>query len=150
VIHAVLDTNVLVSAFLIRLGPPRQILNAWQEGKFELVTSLPILQEVDEVLHRERIQRKYSLREDDIWAYLLLLTVQGIVVPPVPNVDVVSRDPADNKILSAALVGQAQFIVSGDNDLLALGAFGDTKIVTPREFLGEIAGGWQPTLPQIE
>lgn len=149
-IRAVLDTNVLVSAFINRLGAPRQILSAWQEGKFELVTSLPILQEVDEVLHRKHIQRKYLLGELDIWAYLLLLTVQGIVVPAVSDIEVISRDPADNKILSAALVGQAQFIVSGDHHLLDLGAFGGARIVTPRDFLAEIVGGWQPTLPQIE
>lgn len=148
-IRAVLDTNVLVSALINRLGASRQILNAWQEGKFELITSLPILQEVDEVLHRDHIQRKYLLEEDDIWAYLLLLTVLGIVVPEVPDIDVVSRDPADNKIVAAALVGQAQFIVSGDRHLLDLGAFGGANIVTPQEFLAEIVGGWQPTLPQI-
>jgi len=149
VIRAVLDTNVLVSAFINRHGAPRQILNAWQEGKFELVTSLPILQEADEVLHRKHIQRKYRLGELDIWTYLLLLTVRGIVVPAVPDIDVISRDPADNKILATALVGQAQFIVSGDDHLLELSAFGGARIVTPKEFATEIVGGWQPTLPQI-
>ena len=148
-IRAVLDTNVLISAFIIRHGAPRHIFNAWREGKFELVTSLPILQEVDDVLHRPNIQRKYALGEDDIYAYLLLLGAQAIVVPVLPDIGAVSADPKDDSVLACALVGQAQFVISGDHHLLDLGAFAGAQIVTPREFATKVVGGWQPTLPQI-
>ncbi len=80
-IRAVLDTNVLISALINRRGPSRHIFKAWQEGDFELVTSLPLLQELDRALHYDRIQRKYALGEDDIYTYILLLATQGTVVP---------------------------------------------------------------------
>lgn len=149
-IRAVLDSNVLISAFINRYGPSRHIFKAWQEGKFELVMSLPLLHELDSVLHYDRIQQKYALGEDDIYAYILLLGAQGAVMPMPSGIDAVSRDPADNKFLACALAGRAQFVVSGDQDLIDLGAFAGITIVTPRDFAIEILGGWQPTLPGIK
>lgn len=140
-IRAVLATNVLISAFINRHGPSRHIFNAWQEGKFELVTSLPLLQELDRALHYDRIQRKYALGEDDIYAYILLLGTQGTVVPMPLEISPMSRDPADDKFLACALVGRAQYVMSGHQDLLALGTFAGVKVVTPKHFATEILAG---------
>ena len=140
-IRVVLDTNILVSALINRHGAPRQILRAWQEGKFELVTSLPLLHELDRVLHYTRIQRKYELGDDDIYAYITLLGSQGTVVPALPQISRVSRDPTDDKFLSCALVGGAQFVVSGDQDLLELVTFAEIRMTTARDFLTELLRG---------
>ena len=148
-IRAVPDTCVLISAFINKKGPSRHIYEAWRGGKFELVTGLPLLEELDRALHYDRIMRKYALPEDDIYAYLLLLGAQAIVVPVLPDIGGVCADPEDDKFLACALVGQAQFVVSGDHDLLDVGAFAGARIVTPREFATEIVGGWQSSFPQM-
>ncbi len=148
-IRAVLDTNVLISAFINRHGAPRHIFKAWQEGKFEIVTSLPLLLELDRALHYDRILRNYALSEDDIYVYLLLLGTQTIVVPALPDIGGVCADPEDDKFLACALVGQAQFVVSGDPDLLDVGTFAGARIITPRDFATQVVGGWQSAFPQM-
>lgn len=148
-IRAVLDTNVLISAFINRHGAPRHIFKAWQEGKFEIVTSLPLLLELDTALHYDHILRKYALSEDDIYVYLLLFGTQTIVVPTLPDIGVVATHLADNKFLACAFVGRAQFVVSGDRDLLEVSAFAGVRIITPRDFATQVVGGWQPTFPQM-
>ncbi|MDQ3623269.1 MAG: putative toxin-antitoxin system toxin component, PIN family [Verrucomicrobiota bacterium] len=52
----------------------------------------------------------------------------------------ICRDPDDDLVLAAAVAGSCQYLVTGDNDLLVLGAFRDVKIVKPREFLNLLEG----------
>lgn len=149
-IRAVLDTNVLVSGLISPYGPSRHIFTTWQEGRFELVTSLPCLEELDRVLHYSRIQSKYQLAEDDIFAYILLISTPGDVVP-VPQVsNRICDDAGDDKFIVAAIAAEAQFVVSGDSDLLSMNGFAGIEIVTPRDFAIDVLGGWQPMLPGIE
>lgn len=63
-----------------------------------------------------------------------LITLAAIVVEPTETVDIV-RDPDDNRLIEAALAGDADVIVSGDQDLLTLQGVGNVRIVTPRDFL---------------
>jgi len=149
VTRAVLDTNVLVSAFINNYGPSRHIFKAWHQGKFELVTSLPCLQELDQVLRRPRLQRKYKLGDDDIYRYILFLATQATVVPAPRKATPICQDPDDDKFLLCALVGKAQVIVSGDPHLLEMNGVWDIAVVTPRDFAVTTVGGWQPTLPGI-
>jgi putative PIN family toxin of toxin-antitoxin system len=149
VIRAVLDTGALISAFINRHGPSRHIFEAWQESKLELVTSLPLLQELDGALHHDRIQLKYALGEDDVYAYILLLGTQGTVVRMPRGMSTLSGDLADNEFLACALAGRAQFIITGDDELLELGRFAGIRLITPRDFVIEILGSWQPMLPGL-
>jgi putative PIN family toxin of toxin-antitoxin system len=149
VTRAVLDTNVLVSALINRYGPPRHIFKAWRQGRFELITSLPCLLELEDVLRRPRIHHKYKLGEDDIYRYILLLGTQGTVVPVPEETSPMCRDPDDDKFLVCALVGQAQVIVSGDPDLVQMNGVAGVAVVTPRDFAVATLGGWQPALPGL-
>lgn len=63
-----------------------------------------------------------------------LITLASIVVEPTETVDVV-RDPDDNRLIEAALAGDADVVVTGDQDLLILQAVGKVRIMTPRDFL---------------
>ena len=127
-----LDTNVLVSAVLFG-GLPQGLVEQAFRGEYELVTSEAVLDELEEVL-RESFARPplvaRALREE-------LASISDISRPqPIPRV---SRDPADDMVLAAALGGHADAIVTGDKDLLDLGAFEGMPILTTRQALAKLA-----------
>lgn len=140
-LRAVLDANVFVSALIRPKGPPGLIpLRLLKDRSFELVISPAILAEVRRCLAYPRV-RKYliaSEEELDLWVASLGLIadqVEGRV-----RIKAVAKDPDDDKYISAALEGLAQFIVSGDDHLLALKHYEDVRIVTPRVFLDLLRG----------
>jgi putative PIN family toxin of toxin-antitoxin system len=126
------DTNVLVSALIKKEGKPAQILRHLDE--LELVTAEEILAELEEVLHRPHIQRKYQLTDEDIHEYLARLRAASTIVPLHTTVDAVV-DPDDNKFVACALDGGAGYIVSGDPHLLDLQEYQRIRILTPAVFL---------------
>lgn len=148
-IRSVLDTNVLVSAFIRPGGPPRRILAAWRHGEFELITCVPLLRELNRVLHYPRLQGKYGLREGDIFAYLGLLRIRGTIVAIPDEIPRVCSDPTDDKLLACALVSQASHLVTGNRHVLVLDTIGPAQIVTPNAFATVVLGGWPPPLPGI-
>ncbi len=127
----VLDTNVLVSALIAKEGPPGLLLAAVRRGDFTLVSSTYQIEELREVLGRDRL--KPYIRPEEASDLLYNLESLGVVVSELPNVDI-SPDPKDAPILATGIAGQADLIVSGDKkDMLALDHIGDIPIVTPRE-----------------
>lgn len=133
-IVAVLDTNLIVSATLIRGGNEDRILRAWQAGKYMLVLSDPILQEVGRILFYEKIRSRQWMTGDDIERLLRRLAESAIMVPGKQEVRV-CRDPCDDKFLAAALEGKAHYIVSGDRDLTHIKTYRGVRIIPPRQFL---------------
>lgn len=130
----VLDSNVFVSALIRTAGAPAQVLSLQRAGSFELVTSTALIAELSDVLARPRVARVIHATPTEIRDSLAYL--QTFAVPADPTVSVtVCRDPADNRVLEAALAVAADYIVSGDQDLLVLGAFEGIPIVTPARFL---------------
>lgn len=77
---------------------------------------------------------KYHLDRDELEATIQIMANRGILVHIVTQVDV-CRDPDDNVILSLALDGKADYIVSGDKDLLDISSFRNIPIIKPVEFL---------------
>jgi len=133
-IRAVLDTNVLVSNLLCP-GPSRTLVS--QAGAtFQLVLSSPILAEVDDVLRRPRIVRKLHLTEENRNAYLdRLRLLSAPLVPGLLEIDPFEPDPKDTPLLACSLEGHADYLVTGDQALLNLSTYHDTKIASPRAFL---------------
>ena len=116
-------TRIFLSAQRSRnLVPPYQLLTLWQNGRFTLLTSEEQCAEVDDVLHRPHIAEKYGLSEEDIASLFLLADTLGVRVALRRRLPLRVRDPKDEHILAAALGGKADYIVTGDDDLLALGA----------------------------
>ncbi len=111
-----LDTNVWVSAFINPSGAPAQLRHAWHEGRYETVFSLPLLEEIVDVLTRPRIIHKYPITIADIEGLLRLLIERGIFVVPTGSVHE-CRDPDDDLILETAILGQAQYAVTRDDDI---------------------------------
>lgn len=131
-IRAVLDTNVLVSAAIKKDSKPERILLASGEH-FTLLCSEYIRDEVDRVLSRRHIRKllpNAGYREQ----FVVLLEGSAEFVRTLTAVQV-SKDPKDNPVLACALDGKADYLVSGDRHLLALGTFKGIQIVTAEQFL---------------
>jgi putative PIN family toxin of toxin-antitoxin system len=132
--RAVLDTNVLISATLTPYGNPAKVLDAWRAERFDLLLSPPILEEVAEVIRRPHIRKRHGWSDEEIEAFLSGLATLGVVTAGELEVTVVAEDPDDNKFFACAVEGAADYIVSGDPDLLKIGTYQGIQIVTPRQF----------------
>ena len=136
-IKAVVDANVLISSVIAPLGHSRQIFNAWRDGAFLLVTSPGILEEVSRRLAHPRIANRYSISSEDRIAVFRLLKAESMITPGSRDVSV-TRDPTDDKVIAAALETGAEYIVTGDKDLLTLGKYEGVGILTPARFISAI------------
>lgn len=122
-----LDTNVLVSAVATRglcADVLREVLAA-----HDLIISRQVLDEVRRVL-----QTKFGATQDVIDDFVHLLQQDAILAGPGRIPDVELRDRADRLILGAAVASGADVLVTGDNELLELGAFEGVEIISPRQF----------------
>jgi putative PIN family toxin of toxin-antitoxin system len=138
-IRAVLDTNVLISAAVVKGGNPDRIVRQ-PPNPFEWLTSEYILSEVANVLSRKHIQGKYGNRVTPKRQQRFLKTARTVatVVEVTSSVSAVPDDLKDNPILACGKDGGADYIVTGDRHLLKLGRFEGIQIVTPAEFLATL------------
>lgn len=138
-LRVVIDTNVIVSGILSRKGTPAELLNAWRERRFLLLSSPAMIEEVGVVLRYQHIREKYPLVDEEVEQTISLLEYDALLVAGAVNVTgSVPADPADEKFLACALDGQADVIVSGDHHLLDLGVYRDIPIMTARQFLEQL------------
>lgn len=133
--RVVLDANIYVSALISTNGNPGRIISKWLDDEFELLVSTAILTEVLRVTEYERIQRKYGRVKENRLAFVQLLTAQGIMIEPTEVLAVVQNDESDNRYVECAVAGGADYIVTGDVHLLALGEYRGIIILTPAAFL---------------
>jgi putative PIN family toxin of toxin-antitoxin system len=111
----VIDTNIWIRTLLGgRITLP--VLKAWQDGKFQVVISQPLLDELDQVWQRPRLKK--HIKAEHATILLEQLRWRGIMVSP-STVPPHCRDPKDYPVLATAIDGQADAIVSGDADLRA-------------------------------
>ena len=127
----VFDTNVLISASLFSRSKPGQALR-WALRHGKVLMSMPLLQELEEVLRREKLQRYISSARREEFLEALIET--AVFLEPMEVIRG-CRDPKDDKVLELAISGKAQFIISGDQDLLTLTPFRGVEILRPEEFL---------------
>lgn len=138
-VRVVLDTNVLASATIVKEGAPSRIVQAWLQGEVELVTSPVLLQELADVLSRPRIQKYQWMATEEVAQLLTHLATVTILVSGQRLVRVITDDPDDDFVLSTALEGKVDYIVSGDRHLLNLGDYQGIQIVPPAEFFRTLA-----------
>ena len=129
-IRAVYDTNILVSAFIGK-GAPYKALNTVYEGKVRLILSPDILLEFEDVISRP----KFRYKETHIRKIITLIFQASLIVEPDIAVDIVKDDPTDNRIIEAAISGNAKYIVTGDKHLLSLKKIKGIEIITVKDFL---------------
>ncbi len=115
-VRAVIDTNIWVSALLNPFGFPAMLRKYFEEGKFQTVISEPMLLELAAVLARPRIREKYEITDNDIRELLILIEERSGHVLLAGDV-IVCRDRDDNLVIETAIKGQAQYIVTRDDDI---------------------------------
>jgi putative PIN family toxin of toxin-antitoxin system len=133
-VRVVADTNVIVSAFLWG-GTPRRLLDAVEKSKHELFTSRALITELEDVLLREKFAGR--LRKTRFTPAFLLsrYTQLATLIAPTETNTPGLRDRDDEAVLACALSARADLIVSGDDDLRALGSYRGIAIVSPAECL---------------
>jgi hypothetical protein len=138
-IRVVLDVNVLVSALISPNGAPGQVLDMWRAEQFLVLTSEAILVELEGVLRRPRLRGRYRLIDDDVSRLLRGLRRFTIAVTAGASAAAV-RDPDDAALLNCAAAGGADYIVTGDKDLLSLSEYEGALIIPPAEFVRTLSG----------
>lgn len=111
-----LDTNIWVSALINPRGFPGRIISAWMDRQFAVVVSLPLLEELADVLTRPRIQARYHLTSTDVDEFLQLIDERAVHVHVIGKYNI-CRDPDDDLVLETAMEGKAHYLVSRDDDL---------------------------------
>jgi putative PIN family toxin of toxin-antitoxin system len=138
--RAVLDTNLLVSYLLTHHPPIATIIDGFlAQDEFVMVTAPELLAELDRVLTYPKLQRYYT--DEERTRFVALVMALGEVVDLPETIPRICRDPDDDRLIACAVVGEADVIVSGDNDLLALERVGDIPILTAAQFLAMLEQG---------
>jgi len=135
-LKAVLDTSILVSAFLKHEGVNAKVLLGAKD-RYQLYLSEDILEETSLVLLTYgRIRKKYHYSDDEALEYLATLRVVAKeVLKKLPKVRVIERDPKDDPVLACALKIKADYLVSKDDHLKDLREYRGIKIASSQEFL---------------
>ena len=111
--RVILDTNLFVRGLL--KGPVTMpLIQAWRDGRFQLVTSEELLTELFEVLSRPKFARYFT--RDDVWELGELIYERAEMVEPTLHVTL-CRDPKDDIFLDVAITGKVSYLVTGDDDL---------------------------------
>lgn len=135
--RAVLDSSVLVSAFLTPHGSVVRLLRDPLRSRYQLCLSEPILTETAEVLlFRPRLRKFAAYADKDVHDYIRWLLGQAEVVANVRELRAVAADPKDDPIVATAVAANADYLVTGDRaHLLPLGEYRGVRIISPRVFL---------------
>ncbi len=135
--RALLDANLFVSYLLHPEwdSPSAQIIHAAVKGEFTLLLPEALLDELVQAIGRKPYLNRRIRREEMAVLAEVLKGVAEIIpriTAPIPRV---TRDPKDDYLIAYALVGRADYLVTGDKDLLVLEQVDDLRILTPRAFL---------------
>jgi putative PIN family toxin of toxin-antitoxin system len=138
--RAVVDTNILIRAVIKPGGTVGPILRRLAQAEYQLIYSQALVEELLEKLALPRLKDKYGITDEAVADLVAVLALRGELV--VPDIAVtVCRDPDDNMVIEAAIAGQSDCIVSGDEDLLTLNQYEGIDLITPREFIARLDAG---------
>jgi len=128
-VKAVFDTNVLIAAFVTE-GICSKILTRARKRQFYLLACPFIMGEFRRIL----VEKLSASRSEAKSAVKLVSEAVHTIVHPKQVITGVSRDPEDDNILACVLAAKAEYLVTGDTDLLSLEKFEKTRIISPRDF----------------
>lgn len=134
--RVLLDTNVLVSYLLTPAagGSIETIMEALIQGAFTLIVPPDLLEELERVATRKpRLAKR--IRLDQLARLRALLIAIGELVPAIEEtIPAITRDRKDDYLLAYAFVSEADYLVTGDDDLLILDKLGALVILSPPAF----------------
>jgi putative PIN family toxin of toxin-antitoxin system len=132
--RAVLDSSVLVSAFLT---PHGSVVRLLRDPARRLCLSDAILTETAEtLLAKSKLRRYAAYADEDVHDFVRWLLTQAEMVTDVPVLRVVLNDPKDDPIIAAAVAAKADYLITGDRaHLLPIGEYRGIRIISPRAFL---------------
>jgi putative PIN family toxin of toxin-antitoxin system len=132
----VIDTNIFISYLLIPDSQPAKIISLWQNGKFDILTAQPQIDELMRVTRYPKIKERIS----SVLAGRFINEIRdlAIMVDKLPIVDV-SPDPYDNYLLAIASGGSADYLLTGDKrDILFIKKYEGVAILSVSEFLTRV------------
>ena len=127
----VIDNNILVRALLVKNSAPFQAINRIEERGVILYSEATLL-ELNQVLSRKKFIKYFTVEEKQAFIFKLLEKSELVEIEESINI---CRDPKDDKFLELAFSGKADFIITGDQDLLVLNPFRNIEIITVNDFL---------------
>ena len=136
-LRVLLDANLFISFLLVPSGRsvPVRIVEAAIAGRFALLLTDEILTEIRrKITTKPYLAGRISLADANA-VLVALETVGELVSATGREVPVIGRDRKDDHVLIGAINGHADFLVSGDKDLLVLGQVDGVQIVSPADFL---------------
>lgn len=132
-LRVVLDTNLLVSYLLTQGKTISRIIDYWEQGDIIVLVSPLIVEELAEVIVRPRLSQHMKA---DPEALINLIATEAEYTSGELALPGTSRDPKDDKFLACAVEGKADYLVTGDADLLNLGSIQGIPIVRAFDFVG--------------
>ena len=128
-----IDTNVLIAAVTRPGGTSARIVQAWLDGRLEVVTSTATMREVQLVLGGGWLARMVS--PEAVESLLDALRTRSVLIERPPHVrDLRLKDAGDLRLVEAAVSGRARYIVTTDREFLRARGYADVEFVTPPEF----------------
>jgi len=134
--RVVLETNLVLSALVFSSGALIHLRRAWQSGRFTPLASTATAGELIRVLAYPKLQLRTGERESLLSDYLPFC--ESVRVPNPPPSTPPCRDPFDVQFLELAVAGEAEFLVTGDHDILVLASEFLCPILKADDFLARL------------
>jgi len=128
----VIDTQIFLRAVINQRSLPAKIVYDYEDD-YILIVSEATLAEIEDIISRPKVRKKFEFPENQISELLIRLARGERTI--VHDIPAISRDSKDDMILACALSGNAHYIVSEDQDLLVLNTYKEIKIIDALDFL---------------
>lgn len=132
-LRCIVDTNVFVSTLIRSQRKTRHVLD-WILDNGTLLYSFPVISEFTKVIQRPKFR---TISQISIQQLVRDITINGEKID-IKETLKVCRDPKDDMFLELAVNGNADYLITGDNDLLSLNPFREIMILTPNDFLEKV------------
>jgi len=137
-LSVVLDTNVFISSLLAPNNSISKIIAYFKSGYYQLIISNPMILELQDVINRPKYSLKYHISAHEKQNLIKSIHIHAKIINKLSKPKIKIRDVEDLIILATALDGHADYLVTGDKDLLVLASYKSIKplkIITPIEFI---------------